>query len=173
MSTWFLKSKPELFSKKKSKNRKRHQNTLGQISLLRVDSVCTKTTLISGSVGVVEDCKWSHTCMLVTFLLSPFIVNFPRSFILLKIWIRSAKDIRRDVLIFQILGSTPSPPIPHVLRAVLLHTYTHLLLDAECICKRQILYVLKFFVCGRNTCGPATAKSRKYSFVFREKNDGI
>ena len=40
--------------------------TLGQISLLWTVSVCTKTTLIRGSVGGTVE--WSHTCTLGTFL---------------------------------------------------------------------------------------------------------
>ena len=41
---------------------------------------------------------------------------------LLKIGIRSAKNIRENDLIFQVLGFIPAPPTLPVLRVVLLHT---------------------------------------------------
>ena len=44
-------------------------HTTGKESLLRAVSVCTKTTLISGSVGGAGE--WSHACTLGTFLLCP------------------------------------------------------------------------------------------------------
>ena len=51
-------------------------NTLGQISLLRAVSVCTKTTLISGSVGGQGSGR-SHTCTLGTFLLCHLALSMP------------------------------------------------------------------------------------------------
>ena len=49
--------------------------TLCTESLLRTVSVCTKTTLISGSVGGAGE--WSHTCTLGTFLLCPLALSMP------------------------------------------------------------------------------------------------
>ena len=45
-----------------------------------------------------------------------------RSSILLEIGIRNAKEIRKDVPIFQVLGSAPAPPTQPVFRVVLFHT---------------------------------------------------
>ena len=41
--------------------------TTGKECLLQAVSVCTKTTLINGSMGGAEE--WSHTCTLETFVL--------------------------------------------------------------------------------------------------------
>ena len=56
---------------------------------------------------------------------------------LLKIDIQSAKDIRKDVLIFQVWRSALAPPTSSVFRVVLLHTEAigQRLLDAVYICK--------------------------------------
>ena len=51
------------------------QNTLGQKSLLRAVSVCTKTTLISGSVGGAVGV--SHTSKLKTYLSCPLALSMP------------------------------------------------------------------------------------------------
>ena len=56
------------------------------------------------------------------FLFSPFYWK------LFKIGMPSAKDIRKDVLIFQVWGSAPAPPTLPVFRLVLYHTVKDFLL---------------------------------------------
>ena len=49
--------------------------TLGQKSILRAVSVCTKITLFCGSVGGAGE--WPHTCMFGTFLFCPLAPCMP------------------------------------------------------------------------------------------------
>ena len=46
-----------------------------KVHLVKYVSVCTKTILISGSVGGAGE--WPHTCMLRAFLLCPLALSMP------------------------------------------------------------------------------------------------
>ena len=81
---------------------------------------------------------------------------------LFKIGIRSAKDIRKDVLIFQVKGSAPAPPTPPVFRVVLYHTEA----SGQRLLRHSVILLSKFCKVKDNSWVLLVRKFVLYSMVF-------